>query len=40
MTEVDLAMRAVRMASLHRDPLFLCGSDGDVLSAARLLHQS
>jgi len=38
-TEVDLAVRAVRMAALHREPLFLCGSDGDVLSAARLLHQ-
>jgi hypothetical protein len=37
--DVDLAMRAVRRAALHREPLLLCGSVSDVLSAARLLHQ-
>jgi len=37
--EVDLALRAVRMAALRRTPLLLCGCASDVLSAARLLHQ-
>jgi hypothetical protein len=37
--EVDLAMRAVRIAALYHQPLLICGSDGDVVSAARLLHQ-
>ncbi len=34
---VDGALRAVRTAALH--PLFLCGIEGDVFPAARLLHQ-
>jgi hypothetical protein len=37
--EVDLAMRAVRLAALYHQPLLICGSDGDVVSAARLLHR-
>ena len=37
--EVDLAMRAVRLAALYHQPLLFCGSDGDVVSAARLLHR-
>lgn len=37
--EVDLAMRTVRMAALRHQPLLVCGGDGDVVSAARLLHQ-
>jgi hypothetical protein len=37
--EVDLAIRAVRIAALYHQPLIICGSDGDVVSAARLLHQ-
>ena len=37
--DVDLAMRAVRKAALHREPLLLCGSVSNVLSAARILHQ-
>jgi hypothetical protein len=37
--EVDLAMRAVRLAALYHQPLLICGSDGDIVSAARLLHR-
>lgn len=37
--ELDLAMRSVRLAALHRDPLLLCGREGDTTSAAHLLHQ-
>ena len=38
-TDVDLAMRVVRLAALHHQPLLVCGNDGDAFSAARLLHQ-
>jgi hypothetical protein len=37
--EIDLALRAVRMAALRRAPLLLCGVNGDVVTAARLLHR-
>jgi hypothetical protein len=36
--EIDLAIRAVRISALYHQPLLICGSDGDVVSAARLLH--
>jgi len=36
--EVDLALRAVRLAATRRESLLLCG-DGDLVSIARLLHR-
>jgi hypothetical protein len=36
--EVDLALRAVRLAATRRETLLLCG-DGDLVAIARLLHR-
>jgi hypothetical protein len=36
--DVDLALRAVRMAATRRQSLLLCG-DGDIVSIAQLLHR-
>lgn len=37
-TEVDLALRAVRLAATRRDSLLLCG-EGDLISLAQHLHR-
>jgi hypothetical protein len=37
-SEVDRAMRAIRVAATRRESLLLCG-DGDLVSIARLLHR-
>ncbi|HEX3476713.1 MAG TPA: FHA domain-containing protein [Kofleriaceae bacterium] len=36
--EVDLALRSIRMAVMHREPLLLCAENANI-SIARLLHQ-
>lgn len=36
--EIDLALRAVRMAALRRERLLLCG-EGDLVAIARMLHR-